>query len=178
MRADSSDVPGRVLVAAVGLAWMRDLAFGVRVAERLRARGVPPAVDVEDWSFGTITAFQRLAERPYARAVLVSGTPRGRAPGTLHRDDAPRDPPPLDEVHARVGDSVMGSVSVDNLVAIGRCYGALPEDVVLIEAEPVDDGWGDDLSPEVERLVDEAVAAVLREVHRAPAGPPAAGGAP
>lgn len=174
----ANDEIGRVLVAAVGLSWMRDLAFGMKVAERLRAGGVPPTVDIEDWSFGTIAAYQRLAERAYVRAILVSGTPRDRPPGTLHRAPAPSVLPELDEIHARIGDCVMGSISVDNLVVLGRCYGALPGDVVLIEAEPVDDGWGAELSPALEGLVEEAAAAVLREVHRASVTLPPGGGAP
>jgi hypothetical protein len=60
----------------------------------------------------------------------------------------------------------MGLVSVDNLLILGRYYGALPDDVVLIEAEPADETWGDQLSPEVARVLDAGVAAVLKEIAR------------
>ena len=60
----------------------------------------------------------------------------------------------------------MGLVSVDNLLILGRYYGALPDDVVLIEAEPADETWGDRLSPDVARVLDAGVAAVLEEIAR------------
>lgn len=157
---------GTALVATLGHAWLRDQAFGMEVLRRLRDEGVPPGVELTDWSFGTITAFQKLSARRFDRAVFLSGTARGRPPGTLHRFSPPPELPPPEEIHARVADSVMGMVSVDNLVILGRYYGALPEHVVLIEAEPVDEGWGDRLSPAVERLVTPAAAAVREELAR------------
>ena len=156
----------RVLVAALGHAWLRDQAFGLKVLEELGRRELPPSVELADWSFGTITAFQRLSERRYARAIFVSGTARGRPPGTLHRFLSPADLPPPGEIHARVADCVMGLVSVDNLLILGRFYGALPDDVVLVEAEPADETWGAELSPAVAGVLDRGVAAVLAEIRR------------
>ena len=165
MPAAPSEPQAGVLVAAVGLPWMRDHAFGLKVLERLRTAALPPAVELADCSAATIAAVQRLAERGYRRAIVVSGTPCARPPGTLHRLTPPPDPPPPEEIHARIGDCVMGAVSVDNFVVIGRFCGRLPGDVVLIEAEPVDDGWGGELSPALASLVDRAVAAVLEEIR-------------
>jgi hypothetical protein len=48
-----------------------------------------------------------------------------------------------EDVHGRVGDGVMGVVSVDNLVLIARHFGHLPPEVILVETEPVDENWGD-----------------------------------
>lgn len=155
-----------VLVAAVGHAWLRDQAFGIKVIERLRREGVPAEVDLEDWSFGTITAFQKLSARSDRLAVFLAGEARGRTPGTLHRSRPSDALPPPEEIHARTCDCVMGMVSIENLLILGRHYGALPEDVVLIEAEPVDETWGGELSPRVAGLVDAAVTAVLEEVSR------------
>jgi hydrogenase maturation protease len=155
-----------VLVAAFGHAWLKDQAFGIKVIARVRELGVPDGVELADWSFSTITAFQRLSEHPYVRAVFVSGVARGRRPGTLHRFLPPGELPPREEIQARIGDGVMGLVHVDNLLAVGRYYGRLPEDVVLIEAEPADETWGDELSPRVAPLLDVAVGAVLEEIRR------------
>jgi hydrogenase maturation protease len=157
-----------VLVAALGHAWLRDQAFGLHVLAELRRRGRDDGVELADWSFGTIAAFQKLCERRYDRAIFVSGTARGRSPGSLHRFVPAACLPPRDEVHARVADGVMGLVSVDNLVILGRYYGALPDDVVLVEAEPADETWGDRLSPEVARVLDAGVEAVLHEIRRPP----------
>ena len=101
-------------------------------------------------------------------AIFVSGTQRdGRAPGTLARwSPDPIQLPSPDEIHGRIGDCVMGAVSVDNLLIIGTLYGALPADVVLVEAEPVDDTWGSDLSPALAGVLDAAVGIVLDEIAR------------
>ena len=155
-----------MLVAAIGNAWLKDQAFGIRVLEQLRTRGVPEDVDVVDWSFGTIAAFQKLSERSYRRAIFITAMTRGRPRGTLHRSAPQIQLPSPEEIHARVGDCVMGCVTVDNLLILGKYYGRLPHDVVLIEAEPADETWDAQLSPEVEGLLDAAVAAALEEIGR------------
>lgn len=156
-----------VLVAALGHAWLRDQAFGLQVLRELRTRNLPPHVELADWSFGTITAFQKLAARSYGRAIFVSGTPRDdRPPGTFARWVPHPTLPDADEIHGRIGDCVMGAVSVDNLLIIARFYRVLPDDVVLVEIEPVDDTWGSELSPAVARSLDLAVNTVLEEIGR------------
>lgn len=156
-----------VLVAALGHAWLRDQAFGLKVLETLRQRTLPADVELADWTFGTITAFQKLAQGAYRRAIFVSGTPRGdRPPGTLARWSPSTALPAPEEIHSRIGDCVMGAVSVDNLLIIARFYGVLPEDVVLVEAEPVDDTWGNELSPELAGILGPAVDAVIEEIGR------------
>jgi hydrogenase maturation protease len=142
----------RVLVAAFGHAWLKDHAFGMKVLDLVR-RDAPAHVELVDWSFGTVAAFQKLAAANYGRAIFVSGTARGRRPGTLHRFTPAAELPASAELHARIADAVMGVVDVDTLIAMSRYYGSLPEDVVLIEAEPVDDTWGADLSPALTALV-------------------------
>lgn len=161
-------MPG-VLVAALGHAWLRDQAFGLKVLDQLRIRHLPPDVELVDWTFGTIAAFQKLGMRTYRRAIFVSGTQRdGRAPGTLAQWRPSTVLPPAEEIHGRIGDCVMGAVSVDNLLIIAKYYGVLPDDVVLVEAEPVDDTWGSALSPAVAGILSLAVDAVLEEISRPP----------
>lgn len=168
-----------VLVATLGHAWLRDQAFGMKVLAALRARALPAEVELADWSFGTITAFQKLAEGSYDRAIFVSGVARhGRAPGTLARWSPEIELPPAEEIHGRIGDCVMGAVSVDNLLIIGKFYGVLPNDVVLVEAEPVDDTWGNDLSPALADSLAAAVEMVLDEIHRPAAVPRGSMGEP
>ena len=162
----------KVLVAALGHAWLRDQAFGMKVLEALRARLLPPDVELADWSFGTVTAFQKLTEGSYDRAIFVSGLERDdRPPGSLARWRPRIEMPPEDEIHGRIGDCVMGAVNVDTLLIMGRFFGGLPDDVVLVEAQPVDDTWGSDLSPTIAGVLDSAVHMVVDEIRR-PAGVP------
>lgn len=151
--------PDPLLVAAVGNSWLADQGFGARVIAALRPGPLPGAVELASWEFGTIAAVQLLGARPYRHAIFVAAVARGRTPGTLHTTRAPA-LPPESEIHGRIGDSVMGLVSLDNLLGIGRYYGHLPSEVLVIEAEPADETWGNQLSPEVEKLVAPAAGAV------------------
>ena len=156
------------LVAAVGNRWLKDQGFGIHVVERLRQCSLPPAVDLVAWECGTIAAFQRLCDGRYARAVFVAAVERGRQPGTLYQCRRHLSLPGDPEIHGRVADSVMGLVSLDNLLFISRYYRRLPDKVLLIEAEPADETWGDDLSPGVATLVQPAVDAVLSAIESWP----------
>ena len=157
----------RVLVAAFGHAWLRDEAFGIKVVDELRRRILPADVELADWSYGTIAAFQKLALLQCRRAIFVSGMRReGRVPGTLVRWAPHTELPSPEEIHGRIGDCVMGAVSVDNLLIIATFYAVLPRDVVLVEAEPVDDSWGNDLSPALAGILGRAVDIVLHEIAR------------
>jgi hydrogenase maturation protease len=150
-----------MLVAAVGNRWLADMGFGVHVVERLQTTTLPPNVDLASWECGSITAFQRLGERRYRRAIFVAAIARGRPPGTLHQLHEHLPLPDEAEIHGRVGDAVMGLVCLDNLLFIGRYYGCVPDELLLIEAEPADDTWGDRLSPDLAALVDPAVEAIV-----------------
>ena len=141
------------LIAAVGQPWMRDLAFGCHVVRRLEGERLPAGLEVRDLSFGPIAAFQAIREGGYRRIVFVTSRAAGRTRGRLYRVRPSRRRVPAAEIHARIGDSVMGCISLENLVVLCRHYRALPREVTVIEAEPEEDGWGPELSPGVEPLV-------------------------
>ena len=58
--------------------------------------------------------------------------------------------PDVKEVQERVGDSVTGSISLDNLIIVSEAFKALPEDVWVVEIEPGDETWGEGFSDVVE----------------------------
>ncbi len=159
----------RVLVAGVGYTNLRDLSFGPHLVERLRSGVWPPGVDVEDLSAGAIHVLHALqASPPYAAAILVAGIRRGDPPGTVRRSHWMHPPRPTEEVQERIGEALTGIISLDTLLTVLDHFGALPDDTLVIEVEPRDEGWGAELSPPVEaavsqvdRFVREAVAEAL-----------------
>lgn len=155
----------RILVAGIGNSWLKDQGFGIHVIDRLRGRPLPRSVDLYAWEGGVIAAFQTISERRYDRAVFVAAAARGRAPGTLHRLDDAVTEADDSEVHGRIGDSVMGLVTLENLLIIARHYRAVPDGTVVFEAEPADDTWGNELSPALAPLVEPAADAVLSTVQ-------------
>ena len=156
----------RILVGGVGYRNLRDLSAGPFVIERLGA-SLGDRVDVEDLSYGPIDVLFALQRRaPYAVAIFVTAVARGQVPGTVTRRvwDFPVLAP--DQLQERVAEAVTGVISLDNLLYICGHFKALPDRVVVIEVEPVDEDWGEALSA----VGQVAVAAAARIIHDEIAG--------
>lgn len=174
----------RAIVGSVGYPDLCDHSAGLAVVERLAERAWPEEVSCEDLSYGPIAVMQRFQddppERAFQRAIFVSGVSReGRAPGTvtIYRWDGVL--PSDEEVQRAVNDAVTGVIFVDNTVIVTGYFGVLPEEVILVEIEPLLHEFGDVLSPPVAAAVDpvcERVAELAtdpgaaRELPRLPLG--------
>ena len=129
-------------------------------------RDWPAEVVVEDLSYSPIAVVWRLEDEPpaqrFGRVVLVSGIARGgtRMPGTItaYRWDGVLPPP--DEVQRAVCDAVTGIICVDNTLVIGRHFGALPDEVVVVEVEPFAHEFGDAFSAPIAGVFDRLCALV------------------
>ncbi|MFN2385554.1 MAG: hydrogenase maturation protease [Thermoanaerobaculia bacterium] len=151
----------------MGYRLLRDLSFGPLLIERLARESWPDGVEFEDLSYGPVGVMHNLDARPpYDRIVLVGAVKRGRPPGDVLRYPWRRTLPDADEIQARVAEAVTGVISLDNILIIATYFDKLPQDVVVIEVEALDDDWGEELSPVVER----AVPRVIEEIRRAIAG--------
>lgn len=162
--------PAHVLVAGVGYSFLRDWSVGPKVVTMLQERSWPPGVDIDDWSFGPIDGVYRLraADPPFDRVVFFGAIERGRPVGSVVRRRWDRSELPSPEiVQERVGEAISGVISLDNLVFVCAAFNALPEDVVLIEVEPlVDESYGDGFSAAVEAALPELVAYIEEEAAR------------
>jgi hydrogenase maturation protease len=138
----------RTLIGGVGYRWMRDASFGLVAADALAREPWPAGVEVADLGYGALYVALDLgdARPPYHRVVLLAGVQRGREPGRLYR--VRWAPQPVDdaELQARIREAGAGVVDLDHLLLIAQHFGALPNDVVCIELEPVDAEGGDGLS--------------------------------
>jgi hypothetical protein len=144
------------------------------VTDALAREPALPDVEVADLGYGALYAALDLADARPRRVVLVAGVARGRAPGRLHAYRwAPAAASP-DEVQARIREAGAGVIDLDHLLVIAHHFGALPDDVVCVELEPVAlDGAA--LSPDAGRRVAEAIALVrelVRELAREAATAP------
>jgi len=150
----------RVLVCGVGYRFLRDNALGVWVTDTL-APEATNGVEFEDLGYHPVGFVQNLEERPpYERIVFVGAVERGRAPGTVTAYQYDHVLPDVKEVQERVGDSVTGSISLDNLIIVSEAFKALPEDVWVVEIEPADETWGDGFSPEIDAKLPELTETV------------------
>ena len=157
----------RVLIGGVGYRNLRDHSFGVVVTDTLAARPWPDEVSVEDVSYGPIAVVQRLEDDPpdrrFGLAILVGAVTRpGREPGTLVMYRWDNVLPDADHVQLAVSEAITGVIALDNTLVVARQFGALPRDVVVIEAEPALHEFGDELSPAIAAAVERACEAATR----------------
>lgn len=155
----------RVLIGGVGYWWQRDASFGLAAVDALLKCPWPAGVRVTKLDYGAIYVSQDLlaVDPPYQRLVLIAGMERGREPGELyvHRWDGPEVDP--EELQKRIFEAGAGVVDLDHLLFITRHFGALPDEVILIELEPVDPGGGLELSPTAAGRLEEVVEVARRE---------------
>ena len=158
--------PTRVLVGGIGYRNLTDHSAGVLVVDELARRQWPPQVSVEELSYGPIAVVQRLddemGERRFGRLVAVSSVARGggRAPGTVTAYRWDQVLPSPDEIQGAVAEAVTGVIAMDNTLVVCRQFDALPPEAVVIEIEPLWQDSGEELSPRVASIFDEACALV------------------
>lgn len=162
----------RVLVGGVGYWWQRDASVGLAAVDALMEHEWPAGVRVEKLDYGALYVAQDLlaVDPPYDRLVLVAGVERGREPGTLHVSRWSAADAPPEEVQARIFEAGAGVVDLDHLLVICWHFGALPEEVVVVELEPVDAEGGEGLSPRTAERLPEVVERVRRAALAPPAG--------
>jgi len=150
----------RVLVGGVGYRFLRDESVGPYMADRLAAQA-RNGVEVEDLGYHAVGLAQNLQDRPpYDRLVLVAAVRRGREPGTLESYRWNRELPPPDAIQGYVGEAAVGLISLDGHLAVCGAFGALPDDVRVVEIEPGEEGWGEGFSPPVQARLAEVEEAV------------------
>lgn len=179
-------MPRPVLVGGVGYRHLRDHSVGVVVSDRLEAREWPDHVRVQDLSFNPVAVSQQLQEDLSADdvLVLVSAVGRGRPPGTVVAYRWDGELPDAGRVQDAVAEAVTGVIALDNTLMVTRQFGGLPQNVVVVEIEPAEESFGDELSDAVAAGVGRMVEVVERvaldpaTVERIPVAPLGGGAVP
>lgn len=129
--------------------------MGPELADRLATHPWQGDVVVEDLSFGPIAVVQRLQDEPnrFTRAIFVAGISRTpwRPPGTvsMYRWDGVLPDPT--EIQRAVSEAITGVILLDNTLIVARHFGALPEEIAVVEVEPLIHEFGDGFSEPVAR---------------------------
>lgn len=162
---------GKILVLGIGNPLFGDDGVGPRVVQNLARRTRRPGLDFLDG--GTAGPHLLGYLEGYSHLVVVDALDAGLAPGTICRLTP-------GEISSRGGKLSFHQTGLDDLLALARLAGRLPETVILgIQIERL--GWGTDLSPAVavrlpmlEELVLKEVEGILRRLEklhpRAPRG--------
>ena len=157
----------RLVVGGVGHLYQGDLDLGRVAVERLAHDDLGAGVTVEEFSYGAVAVAQRLEELRPDVLVLVGAVGRGREPGTVERREVaalPRDPL---EIHGAIADAVTGYIDLDLVVEVAHGLGALPPRTVTIEVEPARTEPSEQLSPQAEAALAQAVELIRSEVRNA-----------
>lgn len=173
----------RTVIGGVGYRNLRDHSLGIVLSDELEAHAAPPALLVEDLCYGPVAVAQWFLDEartaPITRAVFVTAVGRadGRPPGTISAYRWDRSLPSADVIQRCVVDAVTGVILLDNTLIVVAWMGALPDETIVIEVEPLEHAFGDEMSPAVAEAYDEvrrlALHCATREaaIHELPTCP-------
>lgn len=136
----------------------------------------PPALLVEDLSYGPVAVAQWLADEaraaPIMRAVFVSAVERadGRPPGTVAVYRWDRVLPEPAEIQRVVNDAVTGVILLDNTLVVTAWMKTLPAETIVVEVEPLKHEFGDDMSAPVAAVYDDVRRIVIELANDSAAG--------
>jgi hydrogenase maturation protease len=148
--------PRDALVVGVGNDLRGDDAVGLEVARRVRRAGPRGARVVESGGDGAALLD---AWRGAGVVVLVDASRSGAPAGAIRRYDATAEPLPSVLAHRSTH-----AFGVAEAVEMARALGELPSRLVVIAIEGARFEVGAPMSPDVERAVERAGEAVMREL--------------
>jgi hydrogenase maturation protease len=145
------------LVIGLGNPLRGDDGVGVRVAEMLAARVLPPGVGAVDGRTLGLGLVNLLEGR--RRVILIDAADVGKSPGQFMRFT-------LDEARL-LGDEQHLSVHAAGLrdaLLLAQALKVLPGEVIIFGVQPASLEWEDALSPAVEAALPDLTAAVWAEI--------------
>jgi hydrogenase maturation protease len=154
------------VIGGVGYRDLRDHTIGPMVSDRLAEEEIPAGVEAHDLSYNPVAVGQWLDAlgpdgRP-DRMVLVGAIERGREPGShvAYRWDGIL--PDVERIQSAVSDAVTGVIHLDNTLIVLAQFGPLPDQLIVLEIEPVLEEFGEDLSPVLRQRFDPLKDSALR----------------
>ena len=160
-----------ILVAGVGYQHLSDFSFGSVLVERMQEMEWPEEVRIEDFGWGPISILHWFEESPgrkFERAIFAGAIERGREPGNVYTYAWLSDKPDPEVVQERISEALTGVISLENLLIIGQHFEALPPDTTVIELEPVEQGWGSDMSEAGQQRLSETIQWIRNDVKARP----------
>jgi hydrogenase maturation protease len=148
------------LILGVGNPLYGDDAVGVRAVQALQQRSdLPPDVTVVDGGTEGIGLIPLM--ETYRRVIVVDAVPMDEPPGTIRRFT-------WQDVRGITPERALSLHQSDltEALVLAEALGSLPPELVIYGIQPHNSGWGEALSPEVQRALPVVVAALIEEVRR------------
>ena len=162
------DLTTRTVIGGVGYRNLRDHSFGIVMSDELAPQAQAPWLLVEDLCYGPVAVGQWLLDEaraaPIKRAVFVTAVARedGRPPGTISVYRWDHVLPPDEEIQRAVTEAVTGVILLDNTLIVTEWMNALPTETIVVEVEPLEHAFGDEMSPAVAAAYPRARELVMR----------------
>jgi hydrogenase maturation protease len=144
------------LIIGLGNLLRGDDGVGVRVAQALAARALPPGVEVVDGGTQGLGIVNLMEGR--RRVIVVDAADVGRPPGQFVRFTLARARLSGDNRHLSLHAAGLGDA-----LLLAQALGTLPGEVVIFGLQPASLEWDSELSPQVEAALPGLIAAVLAE---------------
>jgi len=146
-----------VLVIGVGNDYRSDDAVGLAIVRTLKAKELPGTLCLEGDGDGTslIDTWSHTST-----VIIIDAISSSAQPGTIYRFDVLTQPLP-----ASYSFSSTHAFGVAEAIQLARTLDQLPTSLIVYGIEGKKFVAGTELSPEVERAVQEVVELVEREVH-------------
>lgn len=150
--------PKPILVLGVGNTLLKDEGVGVLVARRLQEMNLPENVEVLEGGVLGFDLLDHMEERE--KIVVIDAVDGGDAPGTVYRLTRKE----IDEGNTTCMTS-LHEVDLPHVFSTADMMGVEIEPMILIGIQPkvIDMGY-DELTPEVEAAIPEAIELVLKEI--------------
>ncbi len=157
----------RAVIGGVGYRNLRDHSLGIVMSDELEPLANPPHLLVEDLCYGPVAVAQwfldEARDTPITRAVFISAIERMNRPsGTISVYRWDRTLPPDEQVQRCVVDAVTGVILLDNTLVVIEWMQALPQETIVIEVEPLEHAFGDEMSQQVADAYDTVRELALR----------------
>jgi len=145
-----------ILVVGVGNLIMRDDGFGVHLVRALAKETLPDDVDLFDG--GTLGPEMLPWLEGREKVIFVDALNAEMEPGTLFRFE------PADlEYHMEQKTSIHQIGLIDTL-SMAELMGNAPDNVVIFGLQPKIVDWGEELSPELKRVIPKIINLVKKEI--------------
>jgi len=142
------------LIIGIGNRLRRDDAVGPRVVDRLEKRGLQ-CQEHSGEGAGLISAWEA-----YPRVLLIDATRSDAKPGTIHQINAIEQTVPTDLFHYS-----SHQFGVAEAIEMARTLKRLPDQLWLVGIEGENFGYGEELTPQVNNVLDQAEQIILARIR-------------
>lgn len=149
----------KALIIGVGNILKGDDGLGVRVAEILSQKELPPGVEVEE--VGTPGLDLLYSFEGWQKVIIVDAVQMGEQPGTWRRFS------PQDVKLIAGGEGLsLHETDIPSVLELAQALNLLPDELVIYGVEPQDLTFVERLSPPVEAIINVVAEQILSEIWK------------